>query len=72
MAEHMPNLGATLYSLWAPAVADDYAIAMNPGHPLLGGFDQERFDADRAAFLARVDSFEKLAKVVEGRYGDAS
>jgi hypothetical protein len=70
MASSTPGIEHALFMVHVPHYAEEYALAVNPGHPLTGGFDPVRFAADRALFLERVDTPAKLAMVIEALAGD--
>ena len=63
MAYSIPGMSRMIYDTFAPSYAEDWALAVNPGHPLLGGFDKARYDEDYARFLEGVDTPEKLFKI---------
>jgi hypothetical protein len=69
MAQNVNHFPQVLYRSWIGEFADEYALAMNEGHPLLGGFDCAQYEADRARFCERVDSPDKLFEIVALRYG---
>lgn len=61
----MQNFKQAMYASCVDDFAREYAMTLNPGNPILGGFDRERYDKDIAAFKERIDTPDKLMQFVE-------
>jgi hypothetical protein len=68
MAQSTPNFSQAIYAAYVDDFACDYALAVNPGHPLLGNFDQQQYNKDYATFLERVNTPEKLLRIADARF----
>jgi hypothetical protein len=70
MASTTANFSQTLYNVWVDEIAQEYALAMNPGSMLIGGFDRAKYDEDHATFLKYVDTPAKLMQVVAAHWNE--